>query len=611
VTNRRCVIAIAILCFAGAAAAGAEDEQMLLTGDADAVWLVRRSEKGLAFDVLVRPAGKKWKWIIREVPGVPSAAAAAGSQLNVLLRKPLGHLVFNIASKRHTPGLNPSPKDKHNRWPKGASPIAICASGPFGDSPTPTLVAVLPYKPQPKPPAPKQPPTSRPTTTASPATRPSESQPTTTPATRPTTKPTTKPTGPPTKPTRFARYRGKPRNLAVFHTVNPEWQLLTDCENVNLPADSRVFVTIAADTLYMLLAPPKAPNSLLCWKKDQPWREIILAPAMADAHVVAMVTIEDRPVIVYAARAETPDGADQTDQRELHLAAYEGPDKGLSDQTVTREGKAVKWAKGQLPLAVGMGQQCGLFWSEGETKKFATVALNGQVVAVYDVEALSQPPIDDDGGAILQKFMWGLVAGTFFCMFLLRPRSMGKPFSMPEHVRPGRLGRRLFAGMLDFVPFIILGTVVFGATSGPLTQGEAEQLLHAIAREHQIPVRLAYAIISMCLGYAVYGFFMERRYGATLGKMLLKLRVIGSEGTLPGTREAALRNLTKIFELSWPLMLLVPLINRRRFRLGDLIARTAVIEYDTSVPPPGDEDSQPHPPDDQHQDAPSPPPDQP
>ena len=71
--------------------------------------------------------------------------------------------------------------------------------------------------------------------------------------------------------------------------------------------------------------------------------------------------------------------------------------------------------------------------------------------------------------------------------------------------------------------------------------------------------------------------------------------------------EAALRNLTKIFEMSWPLMLLVPLINRRRLRLGDLIARTAVIEYDPSTypppppAPPGGEESPPpaKPPDDE------------
>ena len=581
-TARRCVIAFAILWLAPAAARGAGEDRTLLTGNAHGVWLVRPS-KGLDdFDVLVRPAGKKWEWVVREVPGVPAVAATSGSQLHVLLRKPLGHLVFSMGSKRHTPGLNPSPKDKHNRWPKGASPVAICASGPFGDSAAPTLVAVVPYRPS-----------AQPATRKSPASRPA-----TEPATKPAAKPDEKPA---TKPTRFQQYRGKSRNLAVFHTVNPQWQFLTQRENVHLPPEARVFVTVAREALYMLIAAPGGPNSLACWKKGAPWRPIALAGQAAAGEVVAMVTVQDRPVIVCASPAKTPDGADDDTRRQLHLAAYEGPEKGFRDQTLTRAGKAMTWTRDHLPLAAGMGEQCGLFWSDGEETKFAVSGLNGQAAAVYDVDAFARPPFDDDGAAVIQKFMWGLIAATFFCMFLLRPRTVGKPFVLPAQFRPGRLGRRLLAGLIDFVLFVVLATIVFNVTSGPMSYSQTQELLAAAANEHQIPVRLAYASIVAVAGFGIYGFFMERKYGATAGKLLMKLRVVGSEGAMPGTRGAALRNLTKIFEISWPLMLLVPMINRRRLRLGDLIAGTAVVEYDTSVPPPapppppGGEDSTPPP----------------
>jgi uncharacterized RDD family membrane protein YckC len=62
---------------------------------------------------------------------------------------------------------------------------------------------------------------------------------------------------------------------------------------------------------------------------------------------------------------------------------------------------------------------------------------------------------------------------------------------------------------------------------------------------------------------------------------------VKEDGSRPGLREAALRNATKIVELSmllstmaWLMMIfvLLPLLTRNRQRLGDMIARTTVVE---------------------------------
>jgi uncharacterized RDD family membrane protein YckC len=81
---------------------------------------------------------------------------------------------------------------------------------------------------------------------------------------------------------------------------------------------------------------------------------------------------------------------------------------------------------------------------------------------------------------------------------------------------------------------------------------------------------------------------MEFRFGATLGKMIFSLRVVGQEGARFGWRVALLRNLVKIIEMSWPVVVLplgLMLFTRYRQRTGDFVARTAVIDG-KYVPPP-------------------------
>ena len=78
---------------------------------------------------------------------------------------------------------------------------------------------------------------------------------------------------------------------------------------------------------------------------------------------------------------------------------------------------------------------------------------------------------------------------------------------------------------------------------------------------------------------------MERKFGRTVGKMIFKLSVITSLGRPAGLRQILLRNLVKVIEMSWAPLLLFPLLNRNRLRLGDLVARTAVIDARIQPPP--------------------------
>jgi uncharacterized RDD family membrane protein YckC len=107
---------------------------------------------------------------------------------------------------------------------------------------------------------------------------------------------------------------------------------------------------------------------------------------------------------------------------------------------------------------------------------------------------------------------------------------------------------------------------------------------------------VAYAVISTLSAYLGYCMVMEARFASTLGKMAFKLRVVAGDGTRPGAREVLVRNLIKILEISWPwLLVIIPLLNPARQRLGDLLAKTIVVEK-TDVPPspPTDVDEETH-----------------
>ncbi len=113
----------------------------------------------------------------------------------------------------------------------------------------------------------------------------------------------------------------------------------------------------------------------------------------------------------------------------------------------------------------------------------------------------------------------------------------------------------------------------------------AEEMKEAL---EQMDSGIAYTIIATAVAYLGYCVLMELRYGATVGKMLLGLRVVGDGGLRPRLREVLLRNLVKTMILLsivlWPLMLVV-VLNRNRQRLGDMMGRTVVADIHPVVPP--------------------------
>lgn len=81
----------------------------------------------------------------------------------------------------------------------------------------------------------------------------------------------------------------------------------------------------------------------------------------------------------------------------------------------------------------------------------------------------------------------------------------------------------------------------------------------------------------------VYYFILEGLFGATLGKFLLKLRVVNIDGKIAGIRKCIIRTVLRLLEVN-PFVLgclisgVVVLVSKGNQRLGDIMANTYVVK---------------------------------
>ena len=130
------------------------------------------------------------------------------------------------------------------------------------------------------------------------------------------------------------------------------------------------------------------------------------------------------------------------------------------------------------------------------------------------------------------------------------------------------IGPRLVAQIVDSAVLLILFFLVGFVMSGSFTfeyQGEAAY-----------PFIAVYVVVAFS-----YYILLEGLTGATVGKRLLKLKVVREDGSACGIGPALVRNILRIIdELPFLYILGMILISRssKKQRLGDRFAKTIVIK---------------------------------
>jgi uncharacterized RDD family membrane protein YckC len=147
-----------------------------------------------------------------------------------------------------------------------------------------------------------------------------------------------------------------------------------------------------------------------------------------------------------------------------------------------------------------------------------------------------------------------------------------KPANL-ESVTLAPLGRRVAAGLIDAAP-VILTMLVFIIRD--------RQNTNASMQSRQLMLLLAYW--SSGVFFILFTTLVETAAGRSLGKILLGLRVVTTEGQTPTTGALVIRNLLRIFDVS---LFFLPLIAVALFplrqRAADLAAGTLVVLNDSAT----------------------------
>ena len=136
------------------------------------------------------------------------------------------------------------------------------------------------------------------------------------------------------------------------------------------------------------------------------------------------------------------------------------------------------------------------------------------------------------------------------------------------------IGRRVLATIIDLVLLGIVGSL-FTAPGALIDVWGSGQFSDAASG-----VLFSFGGLAALLVTFAYFAVMEGRYGQTLGKMALGIKVVSeSDGRAPGTRAAVLRTLMRIVDSigSYLVAFVVVLVSDKNQRLGDMVAKTLVI----------------------------------
>ncbi len=157
------------------------------------------------------------------------------------------------------------------------------------------------------------------------------------------------------------------------------------------------------------------------------------------------------------------------------------------------------------------------------------------------------------------------------------PREVAEEFMAQVPLVYAGFWPRFWAFMIDalvlFVSAAILAFIAIGLSN--LVSKHPTGIDYAIGG---VLILLAAGCALGAVGIIVLYFpLLEGRFGQTLGKRLLKLRVLGTNGLPIGYKEAFIRRLSYYFEIFWVDTLFIPFSEKKQ-RAFDVIARTVVVK---------------------------------
>ena len=177
-------------------------------------------------------------------------------------------------------------------------------------------------------------------------------------------------------------------------------------------------------------------------------------------------------------------------------------------------------------------------------------------------------------GFVLQ---FGFLGAVLAALFLVRRERFVRSATSPSVYTLARFDARLKAFVIDmavlapcWLPVVI---VVWLWEGQGLTLAERVALRSVIQLQH---VFSTWVVVGCLVG--LYGLIFESAKRTTLGKRLVGLKVVGEDHGPCRLRAIVLRNLLRVIEFQFPPLAILVLLTPHRQRVGDLFARTLVVE---------------------------------
>ncbi|MDP7287481.1 MAG: RDD family protein [Phycisphaerae bacterium] len=570
--NRRTVILVATALLAAWAsclsiASGSDKsappkkpERILIAGGTDVLWAVRtgQGDDGDKFDLLIRRPGGKWRTLPR-FSGEPTAIAAGVRRLHVISGSSApSTTVFWLSEGKETNLRSMAPGGK---WPLSGAPSVIVPVGPMGKSSVPGFLAAVPHE------------SDRLSTTAT------------------ATQPAVKNSG-----------------LTVLQTVDGKWESLCKIDDIPGAVGAQVSIASAGDWVYLLVIAKDFPARLMAWNitdKTMVWKDVAFPGSLKDP--LSLSAIKNRAVLITKAPATglNPEpGADTPDKAvgiRLFIRELKADTIANDTQSIRDQDKPLVLPIGSEPASCWLGKadekQLVLLWRQKESYRCALVDINGQLAENKEVKELSETETFD-ARVILGYFLWGIPPLIILLMiFGQKNRSAVLPI-LPQRFIPAAFLKRLAAFLIDWIPITFLASIALVILKPDLNP-TVDELMEMFGPEGQrnIPIELIMCRVGSFVVWIAYGSIMEHRFGATLGKMAMKLEVVSIDGQRPAIQQVIIRNLIRPIEISLLPVLIITVslsfLTRTRQRLGDLPAKTVVVEKRRAeIPMPTDETPQ-------------------
>ena len=155
---------------------------------------------------------------------------------------------------------------------------------------------------------------------------------------------------------------------------------------------------------------------------------------------------------------------------------------------------------------------------------------------------------------------------------------------MPVGVDPSAeiIGKRIQAAWIDlgvlFVVFIVLSVATGGSHAGVSTTNVNGTVIHSGGGAASLNGPWTFIFFGLSL---LYYFALEAIFGQTIGKRIMRLKVVTADGLAPRATAIVLRTLGRVIDIL-PAFYLVGWIavkrsRQPRQRLGDRLANTTVV----------------------------------